>query len=186
MRAAPACLLLLLAGCLSPAPPPQDAPERAVQPDPFAGCNVPDAAGAVDQCVEVVGAPGIHLRGTHFTWGQFHLAQVNATNLGDTTYWVKSEDCGGKPWRDTMDRDGAPVQKDPPTAACAICSWRAFGPGESLRDTFQWDELVWDQESNHRDAAAGRYTWTVRLGLRTSPGCDTETANGDLVFPLDL
>jgi hypothetical protein len=180
-------LPLALSGCLATGPPAQADPVPGPLP---AQCIIAGehTAAVNDRCAEVPGAPGIWLGGTRFTWGQWHVAQVNATNLGDTTYWVKREDCGGKPWRDSMAGGGAEVQKDPSVATCSICSWREFAPGHSIQDSFEWDELVWDQDYHHRGAAPGAYTWTLRLDLQPSPGlCDAATAtHADLVFTIDV
>jgi hypothetical protein len=151
------------AGCLAGAP--SDAEPPSSSPPSFG----PPLQG--ERMVDVAALPGLVLAGDAFHEGQHHTLVVAARNEGDRTYWVKAEDCGGRPWHDGMARDGAPVAHRPAEVACDICSWRAFGPGETIRAMFEWDELVWDG-SERKDAPPGTYAWSGHLKVREDQGCN--------------
>jgi hypothetical protein len=174
MRALPVLLLVVLAGCAAPAPPPAS-PQAPSGDRPFA-----------EQVREPEGLPGVVLGGSSNAQGQRHWADAWARNEGNRTYWTKADDCGGAPWHDTMRGARGPVQHQPPMAACSICSWAPFSPGDEVRGRFTWDELAWDAGSRHQDATPGAYVWELRFRIRTETGCNGYVDGALVELPLAI
>ncbi|HUR61143.1 MAG TPA: hypothetical protein VM286_02100 [Candidatus Thermoplasmatota archaeon] len=168
-----AFLCLLLSGCLAtPGTGTSAAPGRAHD------------GTSVQQEATVPGLPGVTLHGELFSMGQHHILDMSATNEGTETFRVPVR-CGPT-WTDAMESRGQAVSAHPSQGYLQCCAWGDFGPGETLRHSFEWDELLWDGDDRHTDPPSGTYAWTGTLVVvagSADPGCPQETpAPASLTF----
>jgi hypothetical protein len=163
-------LLLLVAGCTSPAHPPTVAAAHDSGSSP--------------------GLPGVTVDGYHNSTGDIHDIGLVARNAGPHTYYVYTSQSGA--WSDSMRGPHGEVTPRN-NAYTQECSWRALAPGDVLRDEVTWDETLYVDQSEGKihtePAPRGHYAWTVRLTAwfeDTCPDIEDERAFVDLEFDVDV
>ena len=165
-------MLVLLAGCTDPQPPP--------------------AIAVAHESGSSRDLPGVSADGYHNLTGASHAVAVVARNAGPFTYYVYTSQSGA--WSDSMrGPDGEVALRN--NLYTQECSWTPFAPGDVLRDVVAWDETLYqgqdDQGRDHptKPAPPGHYVWTVRLTAwneDTCPSVEDDRAFLDLAFDVVL
>ena len=130
-------------------------------PDP--GGN-PQCAGAVCSA-ESRALDGLVLEVVRTDAGRDHRLEATVRNTGWEIFWyLWVPYCELDPWGEEMVGPSGPVNPHEPEAHCLPCGWDALSPGESLTESFAWDERVWDvDDGTASEAPPGRYVWTVHF-----------------------